>query len=47
LKINLKNERKIIFGESDDKGGFDVLEFIFRKQIQFKTYIYIPLERNN
>ncbi len=31
---------KYISGESDDEGAFDVLEFIFRGQIQFKTYIW-------
>jgi hypothetical protein len=33
-----KMNKKYISGESDDKGAFDVLEFIFMKQIQFKTY---------
>jgi hypothetical protein len=28
-----------LFLESDDEGAFDMLEFIFRGQIQFKTYI--------
>jgi len=31
------------FWESDYEGVFNVLEFIFKGQIQFKTYIYISL----
>ncbi len=33
-----KMNKKYISGEYDHKGAFDVLEFIFREQIQFKTY---------
>jgi hypothetical protein len=34
-----KMNKKYVSGESADKGAFDVLEFIFRKQIQFKIYV--------
>jgi hypothetical protein len=37
---------KYISGESDDKGAFGVLEFIFREQIQFKTYICMVVENS-
>ncbi len=42
--LNIENKfekmnEKYISGESDDKSAFDVLEFIFREQIQFKTYV--------
>ena len=35
---------KYISVASDDKGAFDVLEFIFRKQMQSKIYIYRIVE---
>jgi hypothetical protein len=41
-----KMNEKYISGESDDKGAFDVLEFIFREQIQFKTYICRVVENS-
>jgi hypothetical protein len=28
------------FWESDYEGVFNVLEFIFKRQIKFKTYVY-------
>jgi len=31
--------QKSISEEYDDRGAFDVVEFIFREQMQFKTYI--------
>jgi hypothetical protein len=37
---------KYISGESDDEGAFDVLEFIFRDQIQCKTYICRVVENS-
>jgi hypothetical protein len=37
---------KYISGESDDKSAFDVLEFIFREQIQFKTCICRAVENS-
>jgi hypothetical protein len=41
-----KMNEKYISGESDGKGAFDVLEFIFREQIQFKTYICRVVENS-
>ncbi len=35
-----------IFGKSDDEGTSIVLEFIFKEQIQFKTYIHIVVENS-
>jgi hypothetical protein len=39
-------DEKYISRKSDDKGAFDVLEFIFREQIQFKTYICMVVENS-
>jgi hypothetical protein len=41
-----KMNKKYVSGESADKDAFDVLEFIFRKQIQFKTYICRVVENS-
>jgi hypothetical protein len=41
-----KMNEKYISRESDAKGTFDVLEFVFREQIQFKIYIYRIVENS-
>ncbi len=33
--------------ESDDEGVFTVLEFTFREQVQFETYIYRVVENSS
>ncbi len=35
-----------IFGESDNEGAFNVLEFIFMGQVQLKRYIYRVVENS-
>jgi hypothetical protein len=37
---------KYISGESDEKGSFGVLGFIFRGQMQFETYICRVVENS-
>jgi hypothetical protein len=41
-----KMNEMYISGKSDDKGAFDVLEFIFKEKIQFKTYICRVVENS-
>jgi hypothetical protein len=42
----MRKEQKCIFGESDDEGALTELEFIFSKQVRFKTYMYRVAENS-